>query len=315
MRMNISMNTIRFGTRGSALAMWQTQQVMALLQQIYPHLQVESTIMSTRGDDVLDTPLPLIGGKGLFTLELETALLENRIDCAVHSLKDLPTAPHPALVLGAILERANPSDVLISRHGYTLATLPYLAIVGTSSYRRAAQLLHQRPDLHIRNLRGNVDTRICKAWTPSEGYDAIVLAYAGLERLGNLDIISEVLSFENMLPAPGQGAIAVQTRDDSRLLQLLWAVNHLPTTLTTLAERTFLAELDGGCSVPVGAYAWIEGRQLNLIGRVSSPNGSRQIDVSANIPLTDEVSAISLGKMLARDALQNGAKSLLESPL
>ncbi|MFZ4828697.1 MAG: hydroxymethylbilane synthase [Phototrophicaceae bacterium] len=306
------MTTIRFGTRGSALAMWQTHHAMALLQRAHPHLHVESIIISTRGDQILDTPLPLIGGKGLFTMELENALLEKRIDCAVHSLKDLPTAPHPALVLGAILERSNPFDALISREGYTLDTLPCGASIGTSSYRRAGQLLHQRPDLHIRDLRGNVDTRLRKALTVEGEYDAIVLACAGLERLGHVASITQILGIEEMLPAAGQGAIAIQTRDDPILLGLLAAVHHPHTALATLAERAFLAELDGGCAIPVGAYAWIEAQRLMLKGRVCSVNGNNRLDVSADAPVVDEVGAVTLGKMLAQDALKLGAKSLLE---
>ncbi|MBN8637841.1 MAG: hydroxymethylbilane synthase, partial [Anaerolineae bacterium] len=172
-----TINELKFGTRGSELALWQTEHVMALMHAAQPTLRTSYEIFKTQGDRVLDTPLPLIGGKGVFTAELETALRDGRIDCAVHSLKDLPTEPPPGLVIGALTPRENPADVLVSRRGYTLATLPSGAVVGTSSYRRSAQLLHVRPDLKLVDIRGNVDTRIRKALTLDSVYDAIVLAY------------------------------------------------------------------------------------------------------------------------------------------
>ncbi|MBZ0274744.1 MAG: hydroxymethylbilane synthase, partial [Anaerolineae bacterium] len=198
--MSIAIETLRFGTRGSDLALWQTRYVMALLKEAQPSLEVEYEIIRTRGDQVLDTPLPLVGGKGVFTAELEAALHEKRVDCAVHSLKDLPTEQPDGLTIGAIPVRANPADALISRAGYTLATLPQGARVGTSSTRRAAQLLHKRPDLQLLDIRGNVDTRIRKALAVDGDYDAIVLAYAGLDRLGFTDVVSQILDFDDMLP-------------------------------------------------------------------------------------------------------------------
>ncbi len=303
---------LRFGTRGSDLALWQTRHVMALLQAAQPSLRVEYEIIKTRGDHVLDTPLPLMGGKGVFTAELEAALYEKRIDCAVHSLKDLPTEQPQGLVIGAIPMRANPADVLISRDGYTLVTLPHGARVGTSSYRRAAQLLHKRPDLKILNIRGNVDTRIRKALAAEGDYDAIVLAYAGLERLGLIDVVTQVLDFDAMLPAPGQGAIAVQTRPDSAVLETLKTIHHLETALAVTAERAFLAGLGGGCSMPAAAYARREGEPFVVSGRVSAPDGTRQMDVSISAEVTDMESAFTAGMALAQEALGKGAKDLME---
>jgi hydroxymethylbilane synthase len=304
---------IIFGTRGSALALWQTDHAMDMLRAAHPGLRVEREIIQTRGDHLLDTPLPLVGGKGVFTAELEAALRDGRLDCAVHSLKDLPTDPADGLVIGAILPRANPADVLVSRAGYTLGTLPDGARVGTSSYRRGAQLLHKRPDLRLLDIRGNVDTRVRKALAAEGEYDAIVLAYAGLERLGHLDAVSQVLSLDDMLPAPGQGAIAVQTRDDPALLTLLEPIHHRDTALAVTAERAFLAGLGGGCSVPVAAYAYRDGGQLHLRGRVSARDGSQQIEVAAAANIADEAGADALGARLAREALAQGAAALMEA--
>lgn len=310
--MSIAIETLRFGTRGSALALWQTKYVMTLLKTAKPSLGVEYEIFKTRGDQILDTPLPLVGGKGVFTAELEAALHEKRVDCAVHSLKDLPTEQPDDLTIGAIPVRANPSDALISRAGYTLATLPQGARIGTSSTRRASQLLYKRPDLKMLDIRGNVDTRIRKALDANGDYDAIVLAYAGLERLGYTDVVSQILDFEDMLPAPGQGAIAVQTRDEAGLLATLNPIHHPATAFAVTAERAFLAELGGGCSVPVAAHARWEDGTLNLRGRVSAPDGTRQIDVNMTTSVTTAEQAFAAGMGLAQDALRRGAQALME---
>jgi hydroxymethylbilane synthase len=310
--MNMMPSSLRFGTRGSDLALWQTKHVMSLLQAKIPTLQVDYDIIKTRGDQILDTPLPLVGGKGVFTAEIEAALHNKRIDCAVHSLKDLPTENPVGLIIGAIPSRANPADVLVSREGYTLATLPEGACIGTSSYRRAAQLLHKRPDLKLLDLRGNVDTRIRKAFAPESEYDAIVLAYAGLERLGRIEVISESLPFDDMLPAPGQGAIAVQTRNEPQLLELLASIHHVETALAVTAERAFLAGLGGGCSIPVAAYAHWDDQQLILRGRVSAPDGSEQIDVALVSPAYDMKAVYETGFSLAQEALAQGAEVLME---
>lgn len=304
---------LRFGTRGSELALWQTQHVLALLQAARPELQLEQELISTRGDQIIDIPLPKIGGKGLFTAELEHALHEKRIDFAVHSLKDLPTEQPKGLVIGAILTRANPADVLVSRNGYTLETLPVGAKIGTSSYRRASQLRYLRPDLQFLDLRGNVDTRVRKALDPTGAYDAIVLAYAGISRLGRESVISQVLPTEIMLPAPAQGAIAVQTRPETHLLETLAALHHAATALAVLAERAFLAGLGGGCSVPIAAYAATENGLTTLRGRITALDGSQQIDIQTSAALTDEQSAVQLGTNLAQTALAQGAAQLMES--
>ena len=307
-----TIEALKFGTRGSELALWQTRHVMALLQAAQPTLRTSYEIFKTHGDRVLDTPLPLLGGKGVFTAELEAALRDRRIDCAVHSLKDLPTEPPPGLVIGALTPRENPADVLISRRGYTLATLPHRAVVGTSSYRRGAQLLHVRPDLKLVDIRGNVDTRVRKALAADSEYDAIVLAYAGLHRLGHEAVITQILELNVMLPAPGQGAIAVQTRDDAALVHLLAPIQHAETALAVTAERAFLAGLGGGCSLPVAAYARRDGAVFHLRGRVSAVDGTQQMDVEASASVEDEPAAAVFGRSLAQTALDQGLRALLE---
>jgi hydroxymethylbilane synthase len=259
----------------------------------------------------------MVGGKGLFTAELEAALHSRTIDLAVHSLKDLPTDVSEGLVIGALPPRANPHDVLVSRHGDTLATLPVGATVGTSSHRRAAQLLYQRPDLQMRDIRGNVDTRLRKAMAPHGPYDAIILAHAGLERLGYLDRVSQVLSLEQMLPAPGQGALGIQCRDEAAMRALLGVLNEPETEATVEAERAFLAGLGGGCAVPVAAYARVAEGVLHLRGRVLALDGSVCIDVRNQAELHEAMSAnrrvaCQLGRNLAQIAIAQGAAALLE---
>ncbi|MEO8395141.1 MAG: hydroxymethylbilane synthase [Chloroflexota bacterium] len=305
-----SERTVRLGTRGSALARWQTDHVAGLLQAAHPGLRVEIEVITTQGDRVLDKPLPLMGGKGVFTAELEAALRGGQIDYAVHSLKDLPTEPPDGLTIGAIPLRANAADVLISRASFSLRNLPMGASVGTSSRRRAAQLLHLRPDLHLLDIRGNVDTRVRKALDEAGEYDAILLAYAGLERLGKLDAVSERLSFNDMLPAPGQGALAIQCRNEAESLDLLAALQHEATAACVNAERAFLAGLGGGCSLPIAAYAEINDDRLRLRGRINSPDGKGQIDVKAEGSIS---AALKIGYQLAQEALADGAAALLES--
>jgi hydroxymethylbilane synthase len=300
---------IRLGTRGSDLALWQTHYIRDRLTVAWPDRQFEVTIISTRGDQILDTPLPLIGGKGLFTAELEAALRAGRIDLAVHSLKDLPTESPESLAIGAIPVRANVADALVSRSGAGLDTLPHSAVIGTSSTRRAAQILARRPDLQMHDIRGNVPTRVRKALDPAGPYDAAVLAAAGLTRLEMQDAITEQIPLDVMLPAPGQGALAVQCRDDAASLALLEPVNHRDTRLAVTAERGFLAGLGGGCSVPVAAYAHLENGRLHLRGRVSAPDGRQQIDVQA--VTSDPENAWQMGHDLAQTALAQGADELL----
>jgi len=300
-----------FGTRGSALARFQTNLVEGMLRAHFPDLTTQTLIFSTKGDQELSKPLPEIGGKGLFTAELEAALNDHSIDLAVHSLKDLPTEDSPGLTIGAILPRENPADVLVSRMGYTLNTLPQGATVGTSSLRRQAQILAQRPDLKIISLRGNVDTRIKKALDPHGPYDAVILAAAGLKRMGLTEHISEQLPFTVMLPAPGQGAIAVQCRTgDALTLKKLASLNDPPTQQAVLAERAFLAGLGGGCSIPVGALGQMDNDVLYLTALIANPTGQPFIRITDTGPATQPE---LIGQTLAEQALQQGAREILEA--
>lgn len=299
---------IVLGSRKSKLALWQTNYIRDLLLDAWPQLEVEIQIITTKGDQILDKPLPLIGGKGLFTAELEAALRSGQIDAAVHSLKDLPTESPAGLTIGATPKRARPEDVLVSREGYKLETLPNGANIGTSSRRRAAQLLHIRPDLKMVDIRGNVPTRINKALAEDGKYDAIVLAYAGLERLDLLDSASQVVPLITILPAPGQGALGVQCRDDEESLALLAPLTDNSTWAAVAAERGFLSGLGGGCATPVAAYGIRKEDRLLLTGRVSSPDGQQQIDIEAEGPIED---SWQLGLSLAQKAIDQGAANLL----
>ena len=296
-----------FATRPSALARWQTQWVINSLKSIHPDLTCEEKIIATQGDKILDKPLPEIGGKGLFTQELESELLRGEVHCAVHSLKDLPVENPDRLSIGCIPVRAEVRDALISKSGFTLATLPQNAVVGTSSLRRAAQLLAVRSDLRIESLRGNVDTRLQKALNGL--YDAIILAGAGLTRLGLDHHITEWLSLDVMLPAPGQGALAIQCRaDDRATLHLLAALEDEPTRKAVTAERAFLSGLGGGCSVPLAAYATVKGKQpsvIHLTGLVISEDGKKRVKVTSQ-----GTDALKLGNELARQAISQGANEI-----
>jgi hydroxymethylbilane synthase len=298
-----------FATRPSALARWQTQWVMTALQTAHPDLVFEEKIITTQGDKILDKPLPEIGGKGLFTQELESELLSGVVHCAVHSLKDLPVENPEGLTIGCVPARAEVRDALISAKGYTLEFLPPAAIVGTSSLRRAAQILSTRPDLTTSSLRGNVDTRLRKAL---EGqYDAIILAGAGLTRLGLESHVTEWLSLDVMLPAPGQGALAVQCRaDDEETLPLLYTLEDIPTRAVVTAERQFLLGLGGGCAVPVAAYASVISDQspvISLTGLVASIDGTQIVKVSG-----EGANPVELGKSLAQKAIAQGADEILK---
>jgi len=297
-----------FATRPSALARWQTRWVIDALQQAWPELECEERVITTQGDRVLDKPLPEIGGKGLFTQELEAELLSGHVHAAVHSLKDLPVDMPPELAIGCIPARAEVRDALVSAHGWTLDGLPRGARLGTSSLRRAAQALHRQPHLAIEPLRGNIDSRLRKA---REGqYDAILLAGAGLTRMGWEGAITEWLSLEVMLPAPGQGALAVQCRaGDASTLRLLAALEDPATRTAATAERAFLKGLGGGCAVPVAAYARIQAdpgsHGLHLRGRVLSPDGQKIIQVEGT-----GLDPSALGESLAQSALEQGAAAL-----
>jgi len=300
-----TMTLLTIGTRTSALARWQTDHIVHLLQTAWPDSRCEVRSFVTSGDKTLDKPLPAIGGKGLFTAELEQALLSGEIDLAVHSLKDLPVRLPDGLVVGAIPVRADVQDVLLSGQGWTLATLPEGARVGTSSLRRQAQLLAQRPDLTVCSIRGNVDTRIRKSQTGE--YDAVILAAAGLTRLALTEHITEWLPLATMLPAPGQGALAVQCRaDDTQTRHWLAAIHHELSAAATSAERVFLSSLGGGCSAPIAAYAQFDGTILRLTGFVGTPDGRQTVRVCG-----EGEDPFSLGYQCARQALAEGAEAFL----
>jgi hydroxymethylbilane synthase len=294
-----------FATRPSTLARWQTQWVIRALKDIHPALECEEKIITTQGDKILDKPLPEIGGKGLFTQELESELLSGAVHCAVHSLKDLPVENPAGLTVGCIPLRAEVRDALISKNNYTVDALPGGASIGTSSLRRAAQILARRPDVRTESLRGNVDTRLRKALDGQ--YDAIILAGAGLTRLGLDNYVTEWLSLDVMLPAPGQGALAVQCRlDDRETLDLLAALEDEATRKAVTAERAFLSGLGGGCSVPVAAYAKVEGKTILLTGLVISEDGKKAIHVKRT-----GTNANLLGYELAQRAVAQGANEIL----
>jgi hydroxymethylbilane synthase len=298
---------IAIGTRKSALARRQTARVAELLSEAWPDLSCEVKPIVTRGDRTQQTgePLPEIGGKGLFTAELEESLRAGELDLAVHSLKDLPTEDPPDLTVGAVCRRDDARDCLISRNGDRLEDLPPGAIVGTSSLRRAAQLRALRPELEVRSIRGNVDTRIRKVRDGE--FDATVLAAAGVLRLGLEDEVAQWLSLEAMLPAPGQGALAVQCRtDDEHVRELLAAIDDPPTRAATTAERTFLRELGAGCTAPVGAHATpLDAKHVELVGLVISPDGRRFIRQQGR-GKPEEV-----GAQLAQAALEGGADRII----
>lgn len=298
---------LTFATRPSALARWQTARVIQLLQAVHPGLECSEYVITTTGDRVLDRPLPEIGGKGLFTSELEDALLSGIVHAAAHSLKDLPVENTPGIIIAAIPEREVAFDVLVSANGWTISNLPEGSRVGTCSLRRTAQLLAHRSDLTILPLRGNVDSRVRKVLNGD--YDAIVLAQAGLTRLGLEDHISEVFPLDVMLPAPGQGALAVQCRaDDTKTLELLAAIHDPLTAAAVDAERAFLSSLGVGCSLPVAAFAQKNNGQIILTGAVISVDGKEAIRLSA----VDE-DPHKLGERLADLVLERGAADLLKA--
>ena len=300
-------STLRIATRKSALALWQAEHVAALLRTVHPGLTVELVPMSTRGDEILDQPLATIGGKGLFLKELEVAMLEGRADLAVHSLKDVPVELEPGFVLPAILPRADAADAFVSNDHADLTALPHGARVGTSSLRRQAQLRALRPDLILLNLRGNVGTRLGKL--DGGDYDAIVLACAGLERLGLASRIRSRLAAPDWLPAPGQGAITIEARyDNPGVLALLAALDDADTRLTVSAERAMNRALGGSCTVPVGAWCMLAEHGLHLRGLVGDASSGRLLHAEASGPVDQ---ALAMGQRVAADLLEQGAGKLL----
>ena len=304
---NARMTLLRIATRKSPLALWQTEHVAARLRSVHPGLEVALVPLSTRGDEVLDRSLAAIGGKGLFLKELEVAMQRGEADCAVHSLKDVPMTLEPGFALPAILERADPADAFVSARFDGIDALPEGARVGTSSLRRQAQLRARRPDLQLLDLRGNVNTRLARL--DGGDYDAIVLACAGLQRLGFDDRIRARLVAPDWLPAPAQGAIAIESRDDDdAMLRLLSALDHAPTRRCVETERAMNRALHGSCHVPVAGFAQEDGGRLRLQGLVGSAGDGRLVRAEASGDDPD-----ILGREVARLLLDAGAGELLAS--
>ena len=302
------MNKVRIATRKSALALWQAEYVKAQLEHFHPDLVVELVPMTTKGDIILDTPLAKVGGKGLFVKELEVAMLEDRADIAVHSMKDVPVEFPEGLGLEVICPREDPRDAFVSNTYKNLDELPQGAVVGTSSLRRQCQLKELRPDLEIKDLRGNVNTRLKKL---DEGqYDAIILAAAGLLRLEMPERISDYIEPEVMLPANGQGAVGIECRvDDQRIKGLLAPLECGQTRSRVLAERAMNKELEGGCQVPIGSYATLSNQTLFLRGLVGAIDGSKILRAEVSGPAAD---GIELGQQLAKQLLADGADAILK---
>ena len=299
---------IRIGTRGSKLALIQSEWIRDKIQDRHPHVRVELTVIKTTGDKIVDSPLSKIGGKGLFVKEIEDALLENRVDLAVHSMKDVPAELPDGLMLAAFPEREDPRDALISKGDVAIDQLPQKAKLGTSSLRRASQILHIRPDLEIAPLRGNVDTRLGKL--NGGELDCIILATAGLKRMGLEDRISQIIPADKILPAIGQGALGLETRrDDARTIGVIDFLNHEPTKVAVAAERAFLKELEGGCQVPIAGLAILENDILHFTGMVAELDGTRIVQDRIS---GDKKDAAPMGKALAHKLLADGAREILE---
>ena len=299
------------GSRGSPLAMAQTQDVIRQLNGKYPEVQFNIKKITTQGDVITNKPLPKLGGKGLFVKELEVALINGEIDFAVHSFKDLPTELTPGLIVGAITKRVDPRDALVSKNGETLDDLPPGSTVGTSSPRRASQILAYRPDLEIVDLRGNLDTRLRKVNTGE--VDAAVLAAAGLIRLGLADKITQLLSPEICLPAVGQGALAIEVRQDNlEIADMVKVLNHEATNQAICAERACLVHLGGGCNVPIGVYGRVKEGTIILQGIVACPDGNHVVRSGIN---GDVNMCEGLGHLLGRRLLALGADKILAGEL
>lgn len=303
--------TIRIGSRKSQLALVQTYWVQEQLQKHFPDRQFEVQTMSTQGDKILDVALSKIGDKGLFTKELELGMINNEIDLAVHSLKDLPTRLPEGLVLGAVTERENPADALVvhaQHQDKQIDTLPEGSVIGTSSLRRLAQLRYHFPHLAFKDIRGNLNTRLAKL--DAGEYDGLILAAAGLKRLDMSDRIHQILPSDLSLHAVGQGALGIECReDDAEVLELLKALEHIPTAQRCYAERAFLRELEGGCQVPIGVNTLLEGEQLTLTGIVASVDGQKLVKDTVSGNATE---AEQLGNELAQRMRQQGAQEILQ---
>ncbi len=300
---------IRIGTRGSQLALWQAEHVKQLIISAFPEKHVTIVVIKTTGDRITDRPLAMVGGKGLFVKEIETALRNREIHLAVHSMKDMPGDLPSGLTIGAVPCRENPFDVLISRQGLVLEDYPSNARIGTSSLRRASQLKHLRPDLEMVSIRGNLDTRMRKL--ASGEYDAIVLAAAGMLRLGQADRITQYLDDTFMVPAVGQGALCIETREDDRQMAgILKNLDHFESRICVQGERAFLKQIEGSCHIPVACFGRIRADQVHLTAVVASEDGQ-------NLVRKEVVSPMAMvedhGRKLAVHVLENGGKQILET--
>ena len=298
------MRKIKIGTRSSRLALWQAKFVADELKKFYPALEIEFFKVHTTGDKILDTPLAKIGGKGLFTKEIELQMASGAIDLAVHSLKDVPNELPAGFRLAAVTRRAQPFDAFVSNKFATFSDLPQRSVVGTSSLRRAAQILALRPDLQIKNLRGNVETRLAKL--DSGEFDAIILAAAGLERLGYTSRIGELMTA--IIPAAGQGALAIETLDDEKIFPLVQKLNDAQTSLAITVEREFLREVGGSCQIPVGVFARVEGDFMTVQALIASVDGKKLVRDSMTVSLTK---IDNLGKNFAQRLLEHGGRDIL----
>jgi hydroxymethylbilane synthase len=304
----LTQKIIRIATRKSPLALWQAEHVATLIQQNFPEIKTELVKMTTRGDKILDAPLAKIGGKGLFVKELEQGMLDGAADIAVHSMKDVPVEFPEGLHLSAILSREDPRDAFVSNRYSSLASLPKKVCIGTSSLRRQCQIMENFPEAEILPLRGNVNTRLAKL--DAAEFDAIILAAAGLKRLGLANRITEALSTTDSLPAIGQGAIGIECRSDDRFLNdILRALHDEHTSLCVTAERAMNARLQGGCQVPIAGFAQLNGKQLTLQGLVGKPDGSvlYRTEKLGNVSEAEQ-----LGKDAAEDLLSQGADKVLQ---
>lgn len=304
----MNIKTLRIATRSSPLALWQAEDIKARVEALGLGVSVKLLKMTTKGDKLLDSPLAKIGGKGLFVKELETALLDGRADIAVHSIKDVPAVVPPGLQIVHIMERENPHDAFVSNNFETPESLPEGAHIGTCSLRRQAQIMARFPHLEVHDLRGNINTRLAKL--DNGDYDAIILASAGLIRLGMQERITSEMSIEDSLPAAGQGIIGVETRvDDDEACALMDRLHHDETSYRVMAERALSARLDGGCQVPIGSYSEIQGNQIWLRGLVASPDGKSVITADASAHHNE---AVELGVRVAEMLLYRGANNILK---
>ncbi len=299
--------TVRIGTRGSALAVWQAEWVKAQLSAFHPGCRIELVKIKTTGDKILDVPLAQVGGKGLFVKEIETALLEGHVDIAVHSMKDMPAEVPPGLCIGAVPKRENPLDVLISKDAKTFDQLPQGARLGSSSLRRGAQVRHLRPDIVVCGLRGNLNTRLRKLET--EDLDAIILAAAGITRLGLAEHVTEYIPASVMLPAIGQGALSIEMREaDEDTKALIAPLDDRETRVTVETERAFLARLEGGCQVPIAGQAKLVGQEIEFTGLISEVDGSLLLRETVSGPVERR---LELGEELAERLLGQGGREIL----